>query len=124
MNAGSWEAVTMMKQAEPGLIDLSISTWQIIIGSRVILLISGYLRKAHHTEGISGIEGECFLELDTWRYCHLKKSREGRLHAGGQLVTDCQTICKEGAKIADVLLLPAHGEFPQEIPSLPVSLES
>lgn len=41
MNADSWEAVTMMKQAQPGLIDLSISTWQTIIGSGVILLISG-----------------------------------------------------------------------------------
>jgi len=43
MNAGSREAVTMMKQAQPGLIDLSVSTWQIITGFGVILLISRYL---------------------------------------------------------------------------------
>lgn len=43
MNAGSWEAVAMMKQAQPGLIDLSISTWQVIKGSGAILLISRYL---------------------------------------------------------------------------------
>lgn len=52
MNAGSWEAVTMMKQAQSGLIDLSISTWQIIIGFGAILLISGHLQKAHHTKSV------------------------------------------------------------------------
>lgn len=52
MNAGSWEAVTMMKQTQSGLIDLSISSWQIIIGFGAILLIGGHQQKAHHTESV------------------------------------------------------------------------
>lgn len=43
MNAGSWEAVTMMKKAEHRPIDLPVSTWQIIMGSAVILLITGWM---------------------------------------------------------------------------------
>lgn len=83
MSAGSWEAVTMMKQAEPRLIDLSISTWQIIIGSRVILLISGYLWKAHHTEGISGIAGECFFGARYLEISSLEEKRRGKTACRG-----------------------------------------
>lgn len=82
MNAGSWEAVTMMKQAQPRLIDLSISTWQVIIGSGATRLISGYLQKVHHTKSAARIEGEYYSELDTQRHHPLKKSSEGRQHVG------------------------------------------
>lgn len=58
MNSGSWEAVRMMKQAESRLIDLSISTWQIIIGYGVILLICGYLQKARYTKNVIRLDEE------------------------------------------------------------------
>lgn len=39
MDVDPCEAVTMMKQAKSRLIDLSISSWQIVIGYGIVLLI-------------------------------------------------------------------------------------
>lgn len=39
MNVDPQEIVTMMKQAKNRLIDLSISSWQIVIGYEIVLLI-------------------------------------------------------------------------------------
>lgn len=39
MNVDPQETVTMMKQAKNRLIDLSISSWQIVIGYEIVLLI-------------------------------------------------------------------------------------
>lgn len=50
----------MMKQAQRRLIDLSISTWQIIIGYGVILLICGYLQLAHYTKNVFRPDGVNF----------------------------------------------------------------